>query len=128
MNAEKDPERQKLYGLAWRHLRDAQEALRQPNVDKETCLHFRDVFVALSGVFNLYSALARKALSSADYLDAKGICFMPELERKDEELTILLDSLKTTKTWRLTAVLEDVYSWLGSKPTSRLFLLVLRNM
>lgn len=53
---------------------------------------------------------------------------IPELEYKDEELTKLLDSLKTTKTRKLTAVLEDVYSWLSSKPTFRLFLLVLRNM
>ncbi|KAG0252507.1 hypothetical protein BG011_006938 [Mortierella polycephala] len=125
---EKDPERKKLYGLAWRHLRDAKVALGQQNADKETCLHFRDAFVALSGVFNLYSFMARKALSSADCLDAKGLCLVPELEYKDEELTKLLDSLKTTKTRKLTAVLEDVYSWLSSKPTFRLFLLVLRNI
>lgn len=53
---------------------------------------------------------------------------MAELEHKDEELKELLDSLKTTKTRKRTAVLEDVYSWLSSKPTFRLFLLVLRNM
>lgn len=61
-------------------------------------------------------------------MDAKGLCLMPELELKDEELTKLLDSLKTSKTRKLNAVLEDVYSWLSSKPTFRLFLLVLRNM
>ncbi|KAG0319070.1 hypothetical protein BGZ97_002813 [Linnemannia gamsii] len=127
-DTEKDPESQKLYGLAWRHLRDAKKALGQQNVDKETCLHFRDAFVAIYGVFNLYSPMARKALSSADCMDAKGLCLMPELEHKDEELTKLLDSLKTTKTRKLTAVLEDVYSWLSSKPTFRLFLLVLRNI
>jgi hypothetical protein len=127
-DTEKDPESQKLYGLAWRHLRDAKKALGQQNVDKETCLHFRDAFVAIYGVFNLYSPMARKALASADCMDAKGLCLMPELEHKDEELTKLLDSLKTTKTRKLTAVLEDVYSWLSSKPTFRLFLLVLRNM
>jgi len=72
--------------------------------------------------------MARKALPCADYLDAKGLCLMAELEHKDEELKELLDSLKTTKTRKRTAVLEDVYSWLSSKPTFRLFLLVLRNM
>ncbi|KAF9536494.1 hypothetical protein EC957_010656 [Mortierella hygrophila] len=127
-DTEKDPERQKLYGLAWRHLREAKNALGQQNTDNETCLHFRDAFVALSGVLNLYSPIARKALACADCIDAKGLCLMPELELKDEELTKLLDSLKTTKTRKLNAVLEDVYSWLSSKPTFRLFLLVLRNI
>ncbi|KAF9273783.1 hypothetical protein BGZ68_001210 [Mortierella alpina] len=127
-DTEKDPERQKLYGLAWRHLRDAKNALGQQNIDNETCLHFRDAFVALSGVLNLYSPVARKALASADCMDAKRLCLMPELEHKDEELTKLLDSLKTTKTRKLNAVLEDMFSWLSSKPTFRLFLLVLRNI
>ncbi|KAF9185901.1 hypothetical protein BGZ50_002804, partial [Haplosporangium sp. Z 11] len=128
METEKDPERKKLYELAWRHLSDAKEGLGQQNANKEMRLHFRDAFVALSGVFNLYSFQARKALSSADCLDAKGLCLMPELEYKDEELTKLLGSLMTTKTRKLTAILEDVYSWLSSKPTFRLFLLVLRNI
>ncbi|KAF9996337.1 hypothetical protein BGZ65_008080, partial [Modicella reniformis] len=127
-DTEKDPERKKLYGLAWRHLRDAKVALEQQGADKETCLHFRDAFVALSGVFNLYSPMARKALSSTDCLEAKRLCLMPELEYKDEELTKLLDSLMTTKIRKLTVILEDVYSWLSSKPTFRLFLLVLRNI
>ncbi|KAG0045541.1 hypothetical protein BGZ83_009253 [Gryganskiella cystojenkinii] len=126
--AERDPERMKLYGLAWRHLRDAKEVLGLQTVDRETCLHFRDAFVALSGVFNLYSLMARKVLSSAECMEAKELCLMPELERKDEELTNLLDSLKTTKARKLTAVLEDVYLWLSSKPAFRLFLLVLRNI
>ncbi|KAF9578253.1 hypothetical protein BGW38_006048 [Lunasporangiospora selenospora] len=90
-DTETDPERRKLYGLAWRHLRDAKDALGQQNVDKETCLHF-------------------------------------QLEHKDEELTKLFDSLKTTKTRKLTTVLEDLYLWLSSKPTFRSFLLVLRTI
>ncbi|KAF9163836.1 hypothetical protein DFQ26_002092 [Actinomortierella ambigua] len=125
---ELDPERQKLYGLAWRHLRDAKKASGQQNIDKENCLHFRDAFAALSGVFNMYSPVARKALTSAERMDAKGLCLLPELQHKDEELTKLLDSLKTSKTRNLDAVLEDVYAWLSSKPTYRIFLLVLRTM
>ncbi|KAF9096995.1 hypothetical protein BGX23_010038 [Mortierella sp. AD031] len=109
-DTEKDPEHKKLYGLAWRHLKDAKVALEQQDADKEMCLHFRDAFVALSGVFNLYSPMTRKALSSADCLEAKRLCLIPELEYKDEELTKLLDALKTTKTRKLTVVLEDVYS------------------
>lgn len=127
-DTEKDPERKKLYELAWRHLRDAKDAMGQENVNKETCLHFRDAFVALSGVFNLYSLVARKALSSTECLEAIRLCLMPELDYKDDKLTKLLDSLKTTKKRKLTEVLEDVYSWLSSKPTFRLFLLALRNM
>ncbi|KAG0341468.1 hypothetical protein BG000_008968 [Podila horticola] len=127
-DTEKDPERKKLYELAWRHLRDAKDAMGQENANKETCLHFRDAFVALSGVFNLYSLVARKALSSTDCLEAKRLCLMPELDYKDDKLTKLLDSLKTTKKRKLTEVLEDVYSWLSSKPTFRLFLLALRNI
>ncbi|KAG0196805.1 hypothetical protein BGX33_001253, partial [Mortierella sp. NVP41] len=109
-DTEKDPEHKKLYGLAWRHLKDAKVALEQQDADKEMCLHFRDAFVALSGVFNLYSPMTRKALSSADCLEAKRLCLIPELEYKDEELTKPLDALKTTKTRKLTVVLEDVYS------------------
>ncbi|KAF9563533.1 hypothetical protein EC968_004805 [Mortierella alpina] len=60
----------------------------------------------------------QKKLASADCMEAKGLCLMPELEHKDEELTKLLDSLKTTKTRKLNAVLEDIFSWLSSKPTS----------
>ncbi|KAF9320837.1 hypothetical protein BG003_004618 [Podila horticola] len=127
-DTEKDPERKKLYELAWRHLRDAKDAMGQENVNKETCLHFRDAFVALSGVFNLYSLVARKALSSTECLEAIRLCLMPELDYKDDKLTKLLDSLKTTKKRKLTEVLEDVYSWLSSKPTFRLFLLALRNI
>ncbi|KAF9967250.1 hypothetical protein BGZ73_000631 [Actinomortierella ambigua] len=107
-NTEKDPERQRLYGLAWRHLKDAKRASGQHNIDKESCLHFRDAFVALSGVFNLYSPMARSSLTSADCLDAKGLCLMPELEHRDEVLSQLLDSLKTSKIKKLAAVLEDL--------------------
>ncbi|KAF9913238.1 hypothetical protein BX616_010123 [Lobosporangium transversale] len=127
-DTEKDHERQKLYGLAWRHLRDAKKALEQQNKDKEARLHFRDAFVALSGVFNLYSPIARKALTYADRVDAKSLCLIPELEHRDKELTKLLNSLKTTKTKKLISVLEDIYSFLSSKPKFRLFLLVLRNI
>ncbi|KAG0256579.1 hypothetical protein BGZ95_005460 [Linnemannia exigua] len=67
-------------------------------------------------------------LGCADCMEARGLCLMPELELKDEEFTKLLHSLKTSKTRKLNAVLEDVYSWLISKPIFRLFLLVLRNI
>ncbi|GJJ71483.1 hypothetical protein EMPS_03833 [Entomortierella parvispora] len=66
------------------------------NVDKESCLHFRDAFVALSGMFNLYSPMARKVLSTTDRQEAMQLCLMPELNHKDEELSTLLNSLKTT--------------------------------
>ncbi|KAK3828199.1 MAG: hypothetical protein J3Q66DRAFT_322068 [Benniella sp.] len=125
---EKNPERRKLYEMAWHHLTDAKVATQQRQVDKGTCLLFRDAFVALSGVFNLYSPATKKALSSADYLEVKKLCLVPELEFEDKEVKTLLDSLKTTKSRKLTDVLEDVYSWLSSKPTFRLFLLVLRNI
>ncbi|GJJ71738.1 hypothetical protein EMPS_04095 [Entomortierella parvispora] len=127
-NTEDDPVPGKLYKLAWRHLKDAKRAIEQQTTSKEGCLHLHDAFVALSGVFNLYSPVARTTLSTAERLDAKSLCIIPELESKDEEVTRLLNSLKITKTKKLTAVLEDVYSCLGSKPAFRLFLLVLRNI
>ncbi|KAF9579038.1 hypothetical protein BGW38_004880, partial [Lunasporangiospora selenospora] len=140
-DTEMDPERKILYGLACRHLKEAKLASerkaankgakltsQQKQTNKDMCLLFRDAFVALSGVINLYSPATKKALSPSDCLEAKRLCLIPELENKDEDFTKLLDSLKTAKTRKLTAVLEDVYSWLGSKPLYRLFLLVLRNI
>ncbi|KAF9138595.1 hypothetical protein BGX30_008974 [Mortierella sp. GBA39] len=51
--------------------------------------------------------MARMVLSSAESLDAKRVCLMPELEYQDEDLTKLLDSLKTTKMWKMAAVQGD---------------------
>ncbi|KAF9537539.1 hypothetical protein EC957_007989 [Mortierella hygrophila] len=59
-------------------------------------------------VFSLYSPTTRKVLSIAEFLDAKGLCLVPELKYKDEDLTKLLDSLKTTKMRKLATVLDDV--------------------
>ncbi|KAF9155883.1 hypothetical protein BGX21_006019 [Mortierella sp. AD011] len=103
-DTEMDSNRKLLYELAWGHLKDTKSAKEQQYAG----LHFRDAFVALSGVFNMYSPVTRKVMSSADSLEAKRLCLIPELENKDEELTKLLDSLKTSKTRRLTVVLEDV--------------------
>ncbi|KAG0338098.1 hypothetical protein BG004_007356 [Podila humilis] len=104
---EKDPERRKLFELAWQHLADAIDAKEPENIEKETCLHFRDAFVALSGVYNIYSPATRTVLSPTERVEAMDFCRMAELDSKDEALTMLLDSLKTTRTRTLNAVLED---------------------
>ncbi|KAF9369465.1 hypothetical protein BGX21_005950 [Mortierella sp. AD011] len=102
--AEQDPEKRILYKLALRHLENAQAEMRRslqkskfdkasPKFDKTSCTDFKDAFVALSGVWNVFSKEANRAFQSADLQEVEELCRMAELENKDADVMEILNML-----------------------------------
>ncbi|KAF9424681.1 hypothetical protein BGZ76_003473 [Entomortierella beljakovae] len=90
---EQDPERNTLYKLALSHLQNAQEEMQEPKFDKTSCTDFKDAFVALSGVWNVFSEEANKAFQSTDRQEVEELCRMTELENKDPDVMEILTAL-----------------------------------
>ncbi|KAF9169023.1 hypothetical protein BGX20_010896 [Mortierella sp. AD010] len=77
-----------IEGLA--NLHDARDAFKYPN--PETNLPLKDAFVALSGIWNLYS---EKSNSEFGELTDKArlLCLRPDLEKRDEEFNGIIEPL-----------------------------------
>ncbi|KAF9994338.1 hypothetical protein BGZ79_000913 [Entomortierella chlamydospora] len=135
--AEQDPEKRILYKLALRHLQNAQAEMQRslqrskfdkasPKFDKASCTDFKDAFVALSGVWNVFSKEANRAFQSADLQEVEELCRMTELENKDADVMEILNTLadKSRKA-PLTDVVDELCILLSTKPERRPLLMVL---
>ncbi|KAI7826190.1 hypothetical protein BC939DRAFT_447189 [Gamsiella multidivaricata] len=124
--AEQDPEKRTLYKLALGHLQNAQAEMQQPKFDRTSCIDFKDAFIALSGVWNVFSKEANMAFQSADRQEVEELCKMGELEHKDADVTEILNTLadKSRKA-PLTDVVDELCTLLSTKPERRPLLMVL---
>ncbi|KAG0047467.1 hypothetical protein BGZ89_004922 [Linnemannia elongata] len=123
---EKDPEKNALYKLALGHLQNAQAEMHEPKFDKTSCTDFKDAFVALSGVWNVFSNEANKVFQSADRQEVEEHCRMTELENKDADVVEILTTLADkSRQAALTDVVDALYILLSTKPERRRLLLVL---
>ncbi|KAF8926258.1 hypothetical protein BGZ47_002829, partial [Haplosporangium gracile] len=99
--------------------------MQGPKFDKTSCTNFKDAFVALSGVWNVFSKEANKAFQDADRQEVEELCKMAELENKDtgvvEILTTLADKSRQVP---LTDIVNEHYILLSTKPERRRLLLV----
>ncbi|KAF9374107.1 hypothetical protein BGX21_004236, partial [Mortierella sp. AD011] len=79
-----------LYKIGLANLHDARDAFKYPN--PETNLPLKDAFVALSGIWNLYS---EKSNSEFGELTDKArlLCLRPDLEKRDEEFNGIIEPL-----------------------------------
>ncbi|KAF9390184.1 hypothetical protein BGX21_011533, partial [Mortierella sp. AD011] len=100
--------------------------MRKPKFDKAACMSFKDAFVALSGIWNLFSNEANKAFQDSDREKVEKLCWMSELERKDSGVVEIVTAL-TEKSRRvpLTDIVNELYNLLSTIPERRPLLLIL---
>ncbi|KAF9934844.1 hypothetical protein FBU30_010817 [Linnemannia zychae] len=151
---ESDPVRQKLYSLALEQLElSRNEMMAKPKFDQSRCPNLRRSLVALSGIWDLFTAeedlkdskhhlpkndFKRKRdpketihFSGQDLKEAKRMCWLPQLQETDEDTTCLLDDLIALSKrsmkgkGNLDTVLNNIYMQIGTTPQQRPFLLVL---
>ncbi|KAF9948568.1 hypothetical protein BGZ65_007981 [Modicella reniformis] len=124
--AEQDPEKRVLYKLALGHFQNAHAEMQRPKFDKASCTDFKDAFVALSGVWNVFSKEANEAFPSADLQEVEELCRMTELENKDADVMEILNMLaEKSREAPLTDVVNEICILLSTKPERRPFLMVL---
>jgi len=77
----------------------------------------------------VFSKEANEAFSTADRQEAEGLCRMTELEKKDVDVTEILNTLadKSRKA-PLTDIVDELYVLLSTKPERRPLLMVLLTM
>ncbi|KAF9907757.1 hypothetical protein EC991_010627 [Linnemannia zychae] len=123
---EQDPEKNTLYKLALGHLQNAQAEMQEPKFDKISCTSFKDAFVALSGVWNVFSNEAKRAFQDADLQEVEELCRMTKLENKDADVVEILNALADKPPLTpLTDVVNELYILLSTKPDHRRLLLLL---
>ncbi|KAF9997788.1 hypothetical protein BGZ79_008521, partial [Entomortierella chlamydospora] len=104
--SESDTEKRILYNLAISHLLKAQVQMSRPKFDKANCPDFKDAFVALSGIWNLFSTDANTIFGPAKQKEVQDICYVQEMDKRNEEHGDLLDNLlELSKTRTLNDVL-----------------------
>ncbi|GJJ70084.1 hypothetical protein EMPS_02433 [Entomortierella parvispora] len=123
---EQDPEKKVLCKLALRHLQNAEAEMQQPTFDRTTCTDFKDTFVALSGVWNVFSAQANQAFRSSDRQEVEKLCEIAELRKKDDDIVEILNILADkSRKGPLTKVADELYILLSTKPQHRQLLMFL---
>ncbi|KAG0198066.1 hypothetical protein BGX33_012623 [Mortierella sp. NVP41] len=100
--------RQRLYQMALSRLHAGNDRMRYPNPDSN--LPLKDAFVALSGVWNMFSSEANKAFN--DLLEeGRQSCLRKELEEPNEAFDALIKPLVTMgdKGSSMDDLIEKVY-------------------
>ncbi|KAI1292619.1 hypothetical protein EDD11_008711 [Mortierella claussenii] len=123
---ERDPEKNALYKLALQHLQNAQAEMQKSKFDKTTCVDFKDAFVALSGLWNVFSNEANNAFQSADRLEVEELCRMTELENRRADISGILTTLAAkSQEVSLNDVVDHIYGLISTDPRFRPLLLTL---
>ncbi|KAF9536472.1 hypothetical protein EC957_010877, partial [Mortierella hygrophila] len=120
------PSRSKLYQLALQHLHSATALQVQTHFDRAHCLDFKDAFVSLSGIWNLYSSSANNLFGITATAEAKAFCHMQSMDEKDDVLVDIAGILLEKKT--LEEILDETYHLQVAQPTYRRMLDVLQIM
>ncbi|KAG0249292.1 hypothetical protein BGZ95_007594, partial [Linnemannia exigua] len=100
--------RQTLYRMALSRLHDGSDDMRYPSSDSNVPL--KDAFVALSGIWNMFSMEANKEFN--DHLtEGRRLCLRKELEVPDEAFASLIEPLVSMaeKGSAIDDLIEKVY-------------------
>ncbi|KAF9902892.1 hypothetical protein BX616_001778 [Lobosporangium transversale] len=82
-----------LYRIGLRNLHQAQLLHKLKSLDKNHCLPYKDAFVALSGIWNLYSTDANNSFGSEKLKAAQGLCLLPGLEERTQGIDEIVQRL-----------------------------------
>ncbi|KAF9400156.1 hypothetical protein BGZ94_005537, partial [Podila epigama] len=97
----------KLYQLALHHLHNAKVCQVQAHFDRARCLDYKDAFVAFSGIWNTFSPTANELFGQSPTEEAKLLCYMQSIDKKDDILVKIMDGLLQKQT--LYEILEETY-------------------
>ncbi|KAG0032510.1 hypothetical protein BGZ82_006502 [Podila clonocystis] len=110
-------ERRNLYKIALHHLHGAVEQQARPNFDRAHCLDYKDAFVALSGVWNTFSASANNMFGQSATREVKVLCYKDDMDERDSDLEKLCKVLLEVKT--LDQMLNALYILIKDLPSYR---------
>ncbi|KAG0354803.1 hypothetical protein BGZ54_001477, partial [Gamsiella multidivaricata] len=119
-----------LFKIALKNLHDVQRMNRIPSFDKGRCLQYKDAFVALSGIWNLFSQNASDHFDPAQSKEAQDLCLLPHLDAKIPGIDLIVQPLidKLNDGSSLQELLEHTYKLQYELPAQRLNLRVLQTM
>ncbi|KAF9355029.1 hypothetical protein BGX26_007059 [Mortierella sp. AD094] len=69
-----------LYRIALKNLHEVQPLHKTTSFDKAHCLNYKDAFVCLSGIWNLYSKDLNKEFGPIKLQEAEKLCWAPHLD------------------------------------------------
>ncbi|KAG0336144.1 hypothetical protein BG000_006887 [Podila horticola] len=119
-------ERRNMYRIALQHLHDAVEQQARPNFDRAHCLNYKDAFVALSGVWNTFSATANSMFGQSATNEVKALCYKDDMDERDCNIEKLAKALLQAKT--LDQMLNTLYNLLNDSPPYRGILQALETL
>ncbi|KAG0356734.1 hypothetical protein BG005_004308 [Podila minutissima] len=90
-------ERRNLYRIALQHLHDAIELQARPNFDLMHCLDYKDAFVALSGIWNTFSASANSMFGQSAMSEVKAFCYKEDMDERDSNIEKIAKALLQAK-------------------------------
>ncbi|KAI7820183.1 hypothetical protein BC939DRAFT_458562 [Gamsiella multidivaricata] len=119
-----------LFKIALKNLHDVQRMNRIPSFDKGRCLQYKDAFVALSGIWNLFSQNASDHFDPAQSKEAQDLCLLPHLDAKIPGIDLIVQPLidKLNDGSSLQELLEHTYKLQYELPAQRLNLRVLQTI
>ncbi|KAF9313658.1 hypothetical protein BG003_004938 [Podila horticola] len=119
-------ERRNMYRIALQHLHDAVEQQARPNFDRAHCLNYKDAFVALSGVWNTFSATANSMFGQSATNEVKALCYKDDMDERDSNIEKLAKALLQAKT--LNQMLNMLYTLMNDSPPYRGILQALETL